>query len=557
MFDKMIENKRNQWLSSAECTITPLIDYIVKTGQMRDAQIEAIKTYLFLKIACEDKPLATLFKKGVFNSLDLNALELSQSTREYLLSNPSAAALFEYACMKNDNDEQVSVQLEKTIKKAPESIDYNKVWNDIFYGVSYTDYLFSLPMGAGKTYLMAAFIYQNFSKPALRETTRAGYENCIYQHIIPSIGTIPLCKLSQNDLQQFYANLKKNGRLQYSETCGTGVSNRLVRACHARCRSALEKAVAENLITRNPSLGCKLPPKKGREMQVLTPAEISRFLAHAKEEGYYELFLLELSTGMRRGEILGLKWSDLNLSGGSLRIAREVVPAGGKIVIQPPKTKNSIRTVVLPPYMVAILADMKKSKTCEWIFPSPVKEGEPRNPTAIHRRFKLILERSGCKNIRFHDLRHTFATMALENGMDVKTLSDMIGHISAETTLNIYAHITDTMRAQASVKIDRKIGGTDAPMPEAKEELRQVQTSNVDENFEPWQPKYRKPGTGCVYQINDTLWEGSFYPRMPDGKRKKFNVYAKTREECEKLLAEMIAEKKAEIAAEKANTKTA
>ena len=90
---------------------------------------------------------------------DLNALELSQSTREYLLSNPSAAALFEYACMKNDNDEQVSVQLEKTIKKAPESIDYNKVWNDTFYGVSYTDYLFSLPMGAGKTYLMAAFIY--------------------------------------------------------------------------------------------------------------------------------------------------------------------------------------------------------------------------------------------------------------------------------------------------------------------------------------------------------------------------------------------------------------
>ena len=401
------------------------------------------------------------------------------------------------------------------------------------------------------------FWYQNFSKPALRETTRAGYENCIYQHIIPSIGTIPLCKLSQNDLQQFYANLKKNGRLQYSETCGTGVSNRLVRSCHARCRSALEKAVSENLITRNPSLSCKLPPKKGREMQVLTPAEIGRFLARAKEEGYYELFLLELSTGMRRGEILGLKWSDLNLTDGSLRIAREVVPAGGKIVIQPPKTKNSIRTVVLPPYMVAILAEMKKSKTCEWIFPSPVKQGEPRNPTAIHRRFKLILERSGCKNIRFHDLRHTFATMALENGMNVKVLSDMIGHISAEATLNIYSHVTDTMRTQASVKIDRKIGGTDAPMPEAKDEPRIEETSNLDEVFEPWQPKYRKPGTGCVYQINDSLWEGSFYPRLADGSRKKFNVYAKTREECEEALAKMIAEKKAEIAAEKAKMKTA
>ena len=401
------------------------------------------------------------------------------------------------------------------------------------------------------------FWYQNFCKPALRATTQAGYENAIYLHVIPSVGKIPLNKLTQNDLQQFYANLKKNGRLQYSNTCGTGVSNRLVRACHARCRSALEKAIVEGLITRNPSLGCKLPPKKGREMQVLTHAEIGRFLVRAKEEGYYEMFLLELSTGMRRGEIIGLKWSDLNLSDGSLRIVREVVPAGGKVVIQPPKTKNSKRTIVLPPYMVAILAEMKKSKTCEWVFPSPVKEGEPRNPTAVHHRFKLILQRSGCKDIRFHDLRHTFATMALENGMDVKTLSDMRGHISAETTLNIYSHITYTMRAQASVKIDRKIGGTDAPMPEAKDEPRTAQTSHVEENFEPYTPKIRKSGTGCVYQINDSLWEGSFYPRLADGKRKKFNVYAKTREECEEALAKMIAEKKAEIAAEKKKMKTA
>ncbi len=392
------------------------------------------------------------------------------------------------------------------------------------------------------------FWYQNFCKPALRDTTKDGYENCIYRHIIPSIGQIPLCKLTQSDLQQFYANLKRNGRLQHSKTCGKEVSNRLVRACHARCRTALEKAIAEGFITRNPSLDCKLPSKKGREMQILIPAEICRFLARAKEEGYYELFLLELSTGMRRGEILGLKWKDLNVNDGSLQISREVVLARGKIVVQPPKTKSSTRTIVLPPYMVEILAEMKKTKNCEWIFPSPVKEGEPRHPTALHHRFKLILERSGCKDIRFHDLRHTFATMALENGMDVKTLSDMIGHISAETTLNIYSHITDTMRAQASVKIDRKIGGTDAPMPEAKDEPKSTQTNDVGENFEPYTPKIRKSGTGCVYQVNEHLWEGSFYPRLPNGKRKKFNVYAKTREECEEALAKMIAEKKAEIA---------
>ena len=395
------------------------------------------------------------------------------------------------------------------------------------------------------------FWYQNFCKPALRETTRSGYESYIYKHINPSIGHLPLNKITQSDLQQFYVNLKKYGRLQYADTIGSGVSDRMVRSCHAVCKAALQKAIDERLITKNASLGCKLPPKKSREMKVLTPSEIGRFLARAKEEGYYELFLLELSTGMRRGEILGLKWSDLNIADGSLRISRQIVPVEGRIVIQPPKTKTSVRTIVLPPYMVEILAKMKRSKSCEWIFPSPINEGEPRHPTAIHHRFKLILKRAGCKDIRFHDLRHTFATMALENGMDVKTLSGIIGHISAETTLNTYSHVTDTMRAQASVKIDRKIGGTDAEMPEAPDEPKETQTSEVEENFEPYEPKIRKSGTGCVYQINDTLWEGSFYPRLPNGKRKKFNVYAKTRKECEKKLAKMISEKKKEIAKQK------
>lgn len=159
MFYKMIENKRNQWLSAPECTITALIDYIIKTGEMRDAQIEAIKTYLFLKIACDCKPLEKLFYEGYFNTLDLAEIEVSESTRNYLVSHPEAAALYEYACMKNDKDEQVSAKLEKEIKKNPDSINYYDFFKEAFYGISYTDYLFSLPMGAGKTYLMAAFIY--------------------------------------------------------------------------------------------------------------------------------------------------------------------------------------------------------------------------------------------------------------------------------------------------------------------------------------------------------------------------------------------------------------
>ena len=159
MFYKMIENKCTQWYESERCTVKSIIEYIEKAGQMRDAQIEAIKVYLFLKIACECKPLTQLFRQGFFNSIDLNEIELSKSTREYLFQNPAAAALFEYACLTNDKDEQVSEKLEKQIKKDPAGIDYNEFFRNAFYGVSYTDYLFSLPMGAGKTYLMAAFIY--------------------------------------------------------------------------------------------------------------------------------------------------------------------------------------------------------------------------------------------------------------------------------------------------------------------------------------------------------------------------------------------------------------
>ena len=159
MFYHMITNTRNRWFASFDCPVRELITYIESTGQMRDAQIDAIKTYLFLKIACDCKPLSNLFQEGYFNTMDLQTVELSGCTRTYLDTHPAAAALLEYASLRNDAGEQVSKRLEEQIRKAPESIDYNRFFHDAFYNVHYTDYLFSLPMGAGKTYLMAAFIY--------------------------------------------------------------------------------------------------------------------------------------------------------------------------------------------------------------------------------------------------------------------------------------------------------------------------------------------------------------------------------------------------------------
>lgn len=197
MFYKMIEAKRNEWLASDRCTVKGIIDYIEKTDQMRDAQIEAIKTYLFLKIACASKLLADLFREGAFNTLSLDEIEVSAKVRNYLTANPAAAALFEYTCLKNDAGEQVSPKLEQQIRKDPESIDYNKFFRDAFYGLSYTDYLFSLPMGAGKTYLMAAFIYLDlyFAKnepnnPAFAHNFIIFAPSGLKSSVVPSLKTI-------------------------------------------------------------------------------------------------------------------------------------------------------------------------------------------------------------------------------------------------------------------------------------------------------------------------------------------------------------------------------
>jgi len=197
MFYKMIENKCKEWYDSEKCTVRNLIEYIEKTGQMRDAQIEAIKVYLFLKISCECQPLVSLFKSGFFNSIDLDAIELSVSTRIYLEKNPAATALLEYSSLINDKGEQVSEKLEKMIRREPSAVDYDSFFHTAFYGVSYTDYLFSLPMGAGKTYLMAAFIYLDLyfalsepENPAFAHNFIIFAPSGLKSSVVPSLKTI-------------------------------------------------------------------------------------------------------------------------------------------------------------------------------------------------------------------------------------------------------------------------------------------------------------------------------------------------------------------------------
>lgn len=383
------------------------------------------------------------------------------------------------------------------------------------------------------------FWYQNYARPKLRSTTQACYEGRIYQHIVPELGKVPLNQLSQKDLQQFYTRLKKGGRLIRTEQFGEGLSDSTVRGCHITCRAALEKAVQAGLLRSNPAAGCKLPPKRGREMLVLDREELQRFLLQAQAEGYFELFLLDLCTGLRRGELMALQWGDLDFDTGELTVNKQVYEVKGKLQLSVPKTRASIRKLVLPPGVVEVLREYRRGVDSRWMFPSPVKEDTPLSPGAVRRRFQQILERAGCKHIRLHNMRHIFATLSLENGMDVKTLSAMLGHVSAATTLNIYAHVTDTMQAEAAAKIDRGLGNA------VEEDTSQAEELSMTD-FRPTAGRIRRPGTGCITEINDHLFEGRYSPTWPDGKRRARNVYAKTRAECEEKLDALIREMQAE-----------
>ena len=214
------------------------------------------------------------------------------------------------------------------------------------------------------------------------------------------------------------------------------------------------------------------------------------------------------------------------------------VPKAGELEIGETKTSQGRRTIRLPPSTVQRLRERKQHAVSQWIFPEPLAPEKPVRPSAAYYWMKRILREAGLPAIRFHDLRHTFATLSLESGMDVKTLSAMLGHVSAATTLDIYTHVTGHMQTEAA-KIDRGLGN------EVREESAQSER-DAAAYFQPVQRKTRKPGTGCITQINDHLFEGHYSPTWPDGTKHSKCVYAHTQEECEAKLKALIQQMNAE-----------
>ena len=239
-------------------------------------------------------------------------------------------------------------------------------------------------------------------------------------------------------------------------------------------------------------------------------------------------------------------WSDFDGRKGTLSVSRTLhKEKGGRLVAGDTKTYAGTRKILLPSTTAERLAERKKHSYSQWIFPNPLRPEAPLDPSAAYRQMKKILAEAGLPELRFHDLRHTFATASLEHGMHVKTLSTIIGHVSSATTLNTYTHITDAMRQSAADKIDRGISKA-----EPREQREQAPQKLPPSTFQAHKGQRRKPGTGCVSQINDHLWEGRYSP-VVNGRRMARNVYAKTETECEAKLAALIREMKAETAAEK------
>ena len=391
--------------------------------------------------------------------------------------------------------------------------------------------------------------YETHSRPAARPGTRRIYEGYLRLYIRPGLGHIPLNRLTAKDMQQFFVWLKTEGRADQSDG-ETGLADSQLRNIHSLCWRALEKAVSGNLIPQNPASGCKLPPARKGEMNLLSREAMQKLLIQAKEEKYYELFLLEFATGLRLGELTVLQWEDLNLTTGELRISKQAVVIGSEVVVTEPKTKAAVRTLLLPPKVLEVFREYRKRNVSRWLFPSPKKEDSPLLPSVVRQRLHRLLDHAGCERMRFHDLRHTFATLALESGKDVKTLSAMLGHVSAATTLDIYTNITDDMRLTAAANIDRSIGKA-VPQEDASEPGQETAPATAEKpsmtDFKPYVGRKRRSGTGCVSEINDHLFEGRYSPKWPDGKKHARNVYAHTREECEEKLKLLIAEMKAEI----------
>ena len=226
-------------------------------------------------------------------------------------------------------------------------------------------------------------------------------------HVIPYLGQKMLTQITAADLRKLYDRLKKNGRIRPHPGQGRGLSGATVHNIHTILHHAFRSAVEQSLIPANHADEAEPPKIIYQPMNILNEEQLDTFMEIIKADPiWYGFFYTELTTGLRRGEICALQWNDLNFRTGELRVERQVHRVRGELVISPPKTKAASRSIILPVPVLSVLKEYKETVTSKWMFPSPVNKDSPRDPAAVRKRLQTVLERAGCKKVRFHDLRH-------------------------------------------------------------------------------------------------------------------------------------------------------
>lgn len=301
-------------------------------------------------------------------------------------------------------------------------------------------------------------------KPHIAYHSWRNYGVMIRNHIKPELGGIKIKDLTTRQIQNLLNYKFENGRIDGEG----GLSARTVKYIYQTLYSALKQAKKERLIPYNAAEPVELPKKRDKEDAINTynSEQIDLLLNTAKEmDGpYYSAFYLVLSTGLRMGEVLGLKWKDINLKEKTLSINRQLQRIDEGLVFKSPKTKTSIRMIPLSDDIVKVLKSHKikqgefKLRLGEAYNDNDlvicIKNGKPKDPRNLYRKFKQAIKKAELPDIRFHDLRHTFATLALEAGVPAKVIQEILGHASISTTLDTYSHVTKEMQIDAAKKIN-------------------------------------------------------------------------------------------------------
>lgn len=309
--------------------------------------------------------------------------------------------------------------------------------------------------------------FREYVEVALKISTRESYRQLITDHIVPHLGNVKLSKLRPEQIQRLYANLLQSGRKD-----GTGgLSRSTVIYVHRLLHSAFRLAVKWGLITRNLCDQVEPPKKVRKDVRVMSASEAEAFLNEARSNRLYICFLLALETGMREGEILGLRKQDVEFSEAILRVQKTICFKVNPPVLQNVKTDGSYRLVPIGPVTVQALKDFIALTEQEREFYADrysnewndlvikTKFGTPIEPTNLTRLYKKLLAKVGLpSDIRIHDMRHTSATLGLNSGVMLKTVSDRLGHSGVAITGDIYTHTFLPHQREATAKIDDQLG---------------------------------------------------------------------------------------------------